>query len=763
MIEVFKMTWKISSTSIEEKQLLTEESLFFTGNGYLGVRGNFEEGLRDGSSTIRGTYLNAFHEVVSIEYGEKLNAFPETQQKLVNLIDSQSVSIYLGEEKFSLMDGEVLFYNRYLHLDKGFSERTIHWRSKAGKEVKLRFLRLVSFTEKEVFIQKMEVEPVNYHGEIRIVSSLNGNVTNFVDPNDPRVSSGHAKCLKVVNQLQEDGICFVEVETLRSKLKAACGVDYKAHSNLTQVNQQLEGMIVSEFSGKLTEPIFLEKTSIFVDSIRHGNHLWSVMAGLSSRLQDATFNTFLDKQIQYLNTFWKNADVEIKGDSKLQEGLRFNLYHLLQSAGQDKFSNIAAKGLSGEGYEGHYFWDTEIYMIPVFLMTNPDIAKRLLIYRYSILDGARERAKEMGHQKGALFPWRTISGSECSSFFPAGTAQYHISADIAYSFIQYYMVTDDIEFLKEYGAEVLFETARLWLEVGHFKNNQFRIDAVTGPDEYTCIVNNNYYTNAMAKHNLKWAEKAYQILKKEDPQALRMLVNKLSLNDNEVEKWLDAAKKMYLPYDKELKLNPQDDTFLNKDVWDFENTPDDHYPLLLHYHPLTLYRYQVCKQADTILAHFLLEDEQSLETMSNSYNYYEKVTTHDSSLSSCVFSIMASKLGYEDKAYNYFIETARMDIDNTHGNTKDGLHMANMGGTWMAILFGFAGLRIKETGLTLNPIVPKQWEGYNFPLQYKARKLRVEVTTESVNVSLSSGEELEITVYGQTYTLNKLQPLLVKK
>jgi alpha,alpha-trehalose phosphorylase len=370
------------------------------------------------------------------------------------------------------------------------------------------------------------------------------------------------------------------------------------------------------------------------------------------------------------------------------------------------------------------------------------------------LDSARSHAKSMGHVKGALFPWRTISGAECSSYFPSGSAQYHISADVAYSYIQYYMVTNDLDFIKHYGAEVIFETARLWLEVGHFNGGQFRIDAVTGPDEYTCVVNNNYYTNAMAKHNLRWASKFYKLLQVKSLDCLAELSKKIGLEKEEVVSWGEAADKMFLPYDEELKINPQDDTFLKKGVWDLENTPEDKFPLLLHYHPLTLYRYQVCKQADTVLAHFLLEDEQTLETMKNSFDYYEKVTTHDSSLSSCVFSIMATKLGLKEKAYDYFIETARMDLDNTHGNTKDGLHMANMGGTWMAIIFGFAGLRIKEDGISLNPTLPTQWEGYSFPLQYQGRKLFVTKSLDQTKIELLSGEDLILNVFGESYTVS---------
>ncbi|MCL6574242.1 MAG: glycoside hydrolase family 65 protein [Bacillus sp. (in: Bacteria)] len=307
----------------------------------------------------------------------------------------------------------------------------------------------------------------------------------------------------------------------------------------------------------------------------------------------------------------------------------------------------------------------------------------------------------------------------------------------------------------EYGAEVLFETARLWADTGHFVGNSFKIDAITGPDEYTCIVNNNYYTNVMAKYNLLWAVKCYYLLESMDGLLLLNLSKKIGLQKEEVQTWQQAAKQMYLPFDEDLGLNPQDDTFLQKAVWDLEATPKDHFPLLLNYHPLTLYRYQVCKQADTVLAHFLLEDEQELTTIKNSFDYYEKITTHDSSLSSCVFSIMASKLGLNEKAYDYFIETARLDLDNTHGNTKDGLHMANMGGTWLAIVFGFAGLRIKENGISLQPTLPDKWDGYRFSIHYKDRKLQIETTAKQTKVKLIYGESLSIKVFAKTYLLEK--------
>lgn len=757
---MFYMSWSIRSNQLNIENLLNEESLFFTGNGYIGVRGNFEEGYYDGAPSIRGTYINAFHDITDINYGEKLYAFPETQQKLVNVIDAQTVQIYFGEEeRFSLFEGEVIQYERHLHLDKGFSERVIHWRSPRGKEVKLKFKRLTSFIYKELFMQKITIEPVNFFGKTKVVFSVNGDVSNFVDPNDPRVGSGHAKLLTVSDTVIEGDFVGVETKTKRSNLYAACTSTCRLNTDFQREYVKNEKSVETVLTFELTEKVIMTKINIYTDTLRHGDHPLQAGLDLCQKLSCLTFNDLKEQQKHYLDKFWFYADVEICGDQALQEGIRFNLFHLLQSAGRDRFSNIAAKGLSGEGYEGHYFWDTEIYMVPFFLMTNPELAKQLLLYRYSILDKARERAREMGHRKGALFPWRTISGGECSSYFPAGTAQYHISADIAYSYVQYYLVTKDLDFLKSYGAELLIETARLWMDTGHYHEGKFKIDAVTGPDEYTCIVNNNYYTNVMAKHNLRWAAKAIEELEKHAPDTLVSLKAKLGVTDEEIAEWIKAAEAMYLPYDPTLNINPQDDTFLQKQVWDFENTPKEHYPLLLHYHPLTLYRYQVCKQADTVLAHFLLEDEQDESVIRDSYHYYEKITTHDSSLSSCVFSIMAAKIGELDKAYEYFIETARLDLDNTHGNTKDGLHMANMGGTWMAIVYGFAGLRVKESGLSLAPAIPKQWQSYRFSIQYLGRHISVSVDTKGTKVNLLNGEELTIKLYGKKYQLTKDEPL----
>lgn len=750
------MTWNIKCSKLDNRSLLSNESLFSLGNGYLGVRGNFEEGYPETFKSIRGSYINAFHDETFINYGETMHGYPTTQQKLVNLIDAQTIRIWIDGEPFSLFTGKIISFTRHLHMDKGFAERIIHWKSPAGKEVKLHFCRLVSLTRKELFAIDVKIEPIYQDeiGEIEVLSEINGDVTNFVDPNDPRVASGDAKRLHVTEVRNLNQLSIVQNSTQATNLEVACVSNLAVKSGNCTYEHVVENkriQIKMTFIGN--DPIHITKYNIYTDTLRHGKAIVQKGIALQKDTSHLTFKALLHEQKSYLDEFWHVSDVKIGGEEKLQQGIRFNLYQLLQSAGRDSVSNIAAKGLSGEGYEGHYFWDTEIYMFPVFLMTQPDLARKLLLFRYSILEQARERALEMGHKKGALFPWRTISGTECSSYYPAGTAQYHINADIAYSFIQYYLVTQDKDFVERYMAEVLFETARLWLEVGHMKNGEFRINSVTGPDEYTCLINNNYYTNLMAKNNLIWAEKIYRKLEATNPSRLATLVDHLSLVESEPVMWKQAGDKMHLPYNAEKKINAQDDSFLTKEIWDLSKTPKEKLPLLLNYHPLTIYRYQVCKQADTVLAHFLLEDEQSYETMKNSYDYYEEITTHDSSLSSCVFSIMAAKFGYDEKAYNYFNETARLDLDDTHGNTKDGLHMANMGGTWMAIIFGFMGLRIKEKGLYFSPRLPKQWSSLDFRLRYRENLIHVAVNENDVNYKLEEGEKLIIYHHGEPVEL----------
>ena len=468
---------------------------------------------------------------------------------------------------------------------------------------------------------------------------------------------------------------------------------------------------------------------------------------------DAGFAQLKNEQVSYLNDFWKTSRVLIDSDEIKQEHIDLCLYVMLCSAGRDGKTSIAAKGLSGEGYEGHYFWDCETYIYPFFLNTNKQIAKSLLQYRYSKLDKAKEHARKLGHSKGALYPWRTITGSECSSYFPSGSAQYHINGDIARAFIQYWRSTNDYEFLPTI-CEVLLETSRLWIDLGHYDDGYFKIDCVTGPDEYTCMVNNNYYTNAGAKNNLENAYKLINILK--DTKDYETFKNHTNCTDEELDEFKKAADHMYLPYDENLGIIKQDDSFLNKKRMELSEFKKEEFPLLLNYHPLFLYRHQICKQADAVLADYLF-DGLSASTSMKTFEYYDAVTTHDSSLSKCIFGNVAAKLGDLERAKKYFIETLATDINDCKGNTKDGLHMANMGGCYMAIANGFAGLRIRDDGIFLAPFIPGKWSGYSFSIVYHGRLLSVKIDKENVSVSLVEGDDLMVNIYNRAYELSKSQ------
>lgn len=749
--------WIISDNSLIDKDLLKNESIFNVANGYIGVRGNFEEGYDKNISSIRGTYINAFYEIVPILYGEKAYGFPETSQKIVNVIDTQGIDIIIDGEKFSLFSGTVLSFKRYLNMKDGYYRREIDWKSPKGKVLKIKITRLASFNFLELLAIHYEIEKVNFDGEVIIKSKIDSDVKNYVDESDMRVGSGHADILDVKSVTADNDVLQILSETKNSRLFISTATKHKCSSNFKVLYEKEDKSLTAVFtvnSGK--NIIKFDKYNIYTDSRRHNNPAENGI-DILNKVYKLSFDDLLECQQNYLKKFWNIADIENEGDQVLQQGLRYNLYQLLQSVGKDSISNISAKGLSGEGYEGHYFWDSEIYIIPFFTLCCPELARKLLKYRYNILDFARKRAKELGHKKGAAFAWRTITGDECSSYFPAGTAQYHINGDIAYSYIQYYLATNDIEFIENYGAEVIFETARIWMEIGHYDKGLFKIDEVTGPNEYTALVNNNYYTNVIAKYNLKWAGKIYYMLKEKDEVLLNSLCTKISLEEDEIRDFEKASRKMYLPYNEEFKINAQDDTFLSKKVWDFKGTPDDKYPLLLNFHPLTIYRYQVLKQPDTVLAHFLLEEESEPETIKNSYDYYEKITTHDSSLSYAVYSIMASRLNYIDKAYKYFIETARLDLDDINGNTKDGIHTANMGGTWMAIVYGFAGLRIRENYIMLNPKLPPRWTNLKFKFLYRNAEVQVEMKPGKTEIDIKTENSININIDNKIYKIEKSQ------
>jgi trehalose/maltose hydrolase-like predicted phosphorylase len=750
--------WSIIEKTFTIENNYVNETLFSTGNGCIGMRGNFEEGYSGPKGTgLEGIYINGFYESEVIKYGEVAYGYAEKSQSMLNVTNSKIIKLYINDEEFDMLKGEVLDYERRLDFKEGILKRNLIWKSPSGKEVKIYIERLVSLKHKHLAAIHYEVTPLNFNGKLKLISSLDGNVTNLTTENDPRVGSGfQGRVLSIEEKRLDDTFGAIVQKTENTRFAVACAADHALEVpqgySIENLEEELKISSVFFINAELNNTIKLDKYIAYTTSRDYEEEEILINAYKEVKAAKKAGFEFLKKeQIDFLNDFWYRTDIEIKGDDLLQQGIRFNMFHLLQSVGRDGKTNIAAKGLTGEGYEGHYFWDTEIFMLPFFLYNNPEISRKLLEYRYSTLPKARERARIMSHKRGALYPWRTIDGEECSAYFPAGTAQYHIDADIAFAIKRYMEATEDKEFLIKYGAEVLFETARLWADLGEFiqsKGNKFCINEVTGPDEYTALVNNNCYTNLMARENLEYAHRTALWMKKNAEEDYKTLIDKIELEETELAVWKKAADNMYIPYNEELKIYPQDDSFLDRTPWDFENTPKESHPLLIHYHPLVIYRHQVCKQADLVLAQFLLSNKFDKEQKRRDYDFYEKVTTHDSSLSTCIFSIVASEVGYYDKAYEYFIDTAAMDLTNSHGNTKDGIHAANMAGAWMCLVNGFAGMRAFEDTLSFNPYLPEHWEEYSFKVTYRGRLIEVRVSKEGTIYRLLEGEELVIVQEG---------------
>ncbi|GGI75479.1 glycoside hydrolase family 65 protein [Legionella impletisoli] len=744
--------WKLTVDRAILQQQLLAETLLAQANGYIGSRGTFEEPALEGIPSCEGVYLNGVYQEEPISYGESAYGFATHNQKMIQVPNGKRITMTLDGEPlhFTEKTGESI---RTLDFRNGLLSRTQTWTTTSGKTLHLHSQRFVSLAIQNLMCIRYEITAENFSGPLTLTSSLDAGYDFQVNKDDPRVGRlSIADSLRLLNNEQSAGFNgYLHQVNDSDFVIASVAFDefsVDVHSNnLFSASSLLE----QHYELNLTEgkPVTLYKWIGYSHS-RDLDAAHNLLQSLKKTIQQEAslgFEQQFSHHKQVLEDFWHNADVVIEGDEPLQQGIRFNLFHVFQSTGRNGLSNIGAKGLTGHGYDGHYFWDTEIYVIPFLCFTQPELARKLLEFRINTLDGARARAREMAHCKGALYPWRTIGGSECSAYFPAGTAQYHINADIAYALKCYINATEDESLLWQGGAEMLFETARLWLQLGHFnpkREEQFCIDGVTGPDEYTAIVNNNFYTNSMAKSHLLFALEMALRLKTHDKTRFDELAHRIHLEPEELSSWQKAALNMYLPYDEALKIHKQDDGFLDKAVWDFENTPKDKYPLLLHFHPLVIYRHQVLKQADVVLAMYLLDDEYDQEQKKRNLAFYEPLTTHDSSLSSCIHALEFAETGDYETAYDFFADTVRMDLDNHHANSEFGVHIACMAGSWASIIHGFAGFRARKDHVVFNPYLPKQWNSYQFCLRFKDNQLKVTVERNSTHYELIDGQAILI-------------------
>ncbi len=765
------------------------ETVFALGNGYLGLRGNPDEG---GAAHEHGTFINGFHETWPIRYPEAAYGFAEVGQTILNLADAKTVELEVDGEQVNLDTSEVGEYERVLDMAAGVLERRVVFRLQAGPRVEVRSRRMVSFEDKHLAVLTYSVTPLDADCVITLRSLLvDRQAPDVADdedeprPFDPRRAEDMTGALKP-RQHGADGLsAHLAHATEHSQLGVAVMAEHLietvAATGTSAVATPRRTETAFTVAAGRGEVVTLHKLVAYHDGA--AGDVEALLAACSSTLataRDRGVGELFSRQRRWLDAFWDDADVRVPGQAAIQQAVRWNLFQLLQASARADGRGIGAKGVSGSGYSGHYFWDTEIYVLPYLMHSRPEMARAALEFRHSLLPAARLRARTM-NEAGALFPWRTINGEEASAYYPAGTAQYHIDADITYAVAKYLWATNDRAFITAYGADIAVETARMWTTLGFFSapaaaaagappaaaagaagsGETFHIHAVTGPDEYSAVVDDNFYTNVMAKFNLEFAAAVVSTLESEDPAAHRRLTERLDLQPDEPGTWRRAAAAMTLPFDAERGIHVQDARFLEREPWDFANEPRAKRPLLLHYHPLVIYRHQVLKQADLVLALYLHARLFDLAQKRADFDFYDPLTTGDSTLSAAVQSIIAAEVGHADLAMSYFERMLYVDLADLHANTADGVHVASVGGAYQALVGGFGGMRDDGGELRFDPRLPDGWSGLSFSVRNAGARLRVTLEPHQIAFENRGGPPVAVSVGGQKIAVSGGEPVTV--
>jgi alpha,alpha-trehalose phosphorylase len=746
--------WAVRETELKVSRLGQYESVFALANGHVGWRGNLDEGEPHGTP---GSYLNGMYEQRPMPPTEHAYGNPESSETMINVTNGKIIRLLVDDEPFDIRYGTLRSHERVLDLRAGVLDREAEWVTPTGSTVRVRSRRLVSFTQRAIAAIRYEVEPLTGRAHVVVQSELVANEELPQGTGDPRVAEAvNSPLVHEADEARADSAILMH-RTRLSRLRLAVAMDHQV-----QCPGQVRHHVESRHDlARLTLSTVLQpgERLVMVKFVAHGwsqvrswPALYDQVEGALATAALAGWEGLLAEQREYLDRFWDRAWIEVEGDDEVQQAVRFALFHVLQASARAEGRPIPAKGLTGTGYDGHAFWDSEIFVMPVLVNTVPEAAAAALRWRHSTLDLARQRARELG-LAGAAFPWRTISGRECSGYWPAGTAAFHINAGIAESATAYARIAADEEFEAAEGLDLLVETARLWRSLGHYDAaGVFRIDGVTGPDEYSAIADNNVYTNLMAQQNLRDAARA---VRRHPGRAAG-----LRANEQEAADWLAAAQAMAIPFDDRLGVHPQAEGFTEHEEWDFAATTPQDYPLMLHFPYFDLYRKQVVKQADLVLAMQFRPDCFTAEQMARNFAYYERRTVRDSSLSTCSQAIVAAEVGHLDLAYDYVGEAVLMDWDDLRHDTTNGLHIAALGGAWLALVWGLGGLRRQGGQLRFAPRLPARLERLAFTVALRGRRLRVEATRSIARYLLmDGGEQVEIIHHGDRVVLSPGEPV----
>ena len=764
--------WIAAETAFNTESFGKFETIFTLGNGYMGLRAATEEGY---SGEVRGCYIAGL-----------FDKFPGEVTELPNIPDWTNIGIKLGGEIFSLCRGKVLFYRRELNIRDGELVRSIEWMSPSGKKTRLVFRRFVSMHDLNTAAIKIEVSPVNYSGTIEILSGIDGQVSNsgvqhFKEGNSRLYKDG---TVSIISRTQEsniglavavkhlfsiDGAGAAEVEQVRTGRRQI--LLSSGHNIMEGETFHMEKLVTvcSVRDPEFREPVFKESKSGKTVGISDKELEKNAIEKLKDAVLTGYDNLFQNHKAEW-SRIWENADISIDGSDFDQLAVRFSIFHIHQMTPvHDERIGIAAKGLSGEGYKGHAFWDTEIFLLPVHIFTSPETAKKLLLYRYHLLEGARKKAEENGY-KGAMYPWESAdTGDEVTPKWGAvdiktgepiriwgGEIEQHVTCDVVYSIWQYFEVTKDYDFMFKYGLEIMLDTSRFWagrLEYNKAKD-RYEINDVMGPDEYSEHVNNNSFTNYMVKWQMEKTLQFSGWIMENEEEVWTKVSSKLNLSMGELDDWKEKTEKIYFPEDKATGFIHQYDGFTDKKMIDLSKYRGKVGAIMEDYSWEVLEQSQVLKQADVVMLLYLGGNNFPMEVKKVNWDYYEPKTLHDSSLSAGIHAIVAADIDDVEKAYEYFKESIRIDFGENMQSCNEGLHAASHGGNWQAVINGFGGVRITADGtLRINPRLPKEWNSLKFNITWRGTLCRINVTKKELFLKLLSTIEkpFYVEVYGKKY------------
>ena len=747
--------WSIIEEGFEADRVKSSESLFSIGNGAMGQRANFEEHYS--GDTFQGSYIAGVYYPDKTKVGWWKNGYPEYFAKVLNAPNWIGINLEVNGEKLDLATCKsVTNFRRELNMQEGWYQRSFQAILQNDVEIQVHVTRFLSLDIDELGAIKYNVTPINSDAKVVFKPYLDAGIEN----EDTNWEEKFWETLEIKN---EENSAFIVARTLKTKFTVATYMQNQiivnneiADVKPVEVTKEASKISFSyEVAATLGQTVSIQKFGGYTISTNHKEEY--LISSAKKVLVQATtlgFNALLENQKQAWAKIWEMSDITIEGDIKAQQGIRFNIFQLNQTyLGKDSRLNIGPKGFTGEKYGGSTYWDTEAYCIPFYMATkDQNVARSLLEYRYNQLDKAIENAQNnLGFKNGAaLYPMVTMNGEECHNEWEITFEEIHRNGAIAFAIYNYYRFTGDYSYIPEKGLEVLIGIARFWHQRATFSTNknQFVILGVTGPNEYENNVNNNWYTNYIAKWCINYTYAQIEKVKSEYTSDFERIMSKVNLNDTELQSWKNTADNMYFPFSEEHGVFLQQDGFLDKELVKVSDLDTSQRPINQKWSWDRILRSPYIKQADTLQGFYFFEDDFTKEQLERHFDFYEPFTVHESSLSPCVHSIQAAALGRMEQAYTFYLRTSRLDLDDYNKEVHEGLHITSMAGTWMSIVEGFGGMRVKNNQLHFEPRIPEQWKGYSFKVNFRNAVVKVEVTHQETKVSVEGNQEVEVIING---------------